>query len=132
MTPHERWVARVLRILVEGGRDRSKSMSSEVEAIVSQIERDQEFLIDLTRRLVRIPTVNPKFEADPELNREPDLQEVVRAELERIGMETEVMEVLPDRPNVTGTLAGDDERSLILNGHVDVVPVGERSLWSVH
>jgi hypothetical protein len=30
-------------------------MTSEVEAIVSQIERDQEFLIDLTRRLAAHP-----------------------------------------------------------------------------
>jgi acetylornithine deacetylase len=106
-------------------------MSSEVEAIVSQIERDQEFLIDLTRRLVRIPTVNPKFEIDPELNREPELQQVLRAELDGLGMETEITEVFPGRPNVTGTLAGSEHRSLILNGHVDVVPIGERSLWSI-
>jgi acetylornithine deacetylase len=46
-------------------------------------------------------------------------------------METEVTEVFPGRPNVTGTVAGNEERSLILNGQVDVVPVGERSLWSV-
>ena len=106
-------------------------MKSEVAAIVAQIERDREYLIDLTRRMVRIPTVNPKFEANPAINREDELQRMLRAELDALGMETESTDVFPGRPNLTGNLAGSDERSLILNGHVDVVPVGERSQWSV-
>jgi len=39
-------------------------MKSETEAVLAQMDRDQDYLIDLTRRLVRIPTVNPRFEAD--------------------------------------------------------------------
>ncbi len=106
-------------------------MKSETEAVLAQIDRDQDYLIDLTRRLVRIPTVNPKFEADPEINREHDLQQLLQGEFESIGLATEMTEVFPGRPNLTGTLAGSEERSLILNGHVDVVPVGDRALWSV-
>ena len=100
-------------------------------AVLAQVERNRDYLVDLTRRLVRIPTVNPKFEADPEINRELKLQHMLKAEYEAVGLATELTDVFPGRPNLTGTLAGGEERSLILNGHVDVVPVGDRRLWSV-
>lgn len=103
----------------------------ESEAVLEQVERNRGYLVDLARRLVRVPTVNPKFEADPALNREAELQDLLRAEYEAVGLATELSEVFPGRPNLTGTLPGRDERSLILNGHVDVVPVGDRGAWSV-
>ena len=44
-------------------------MTGEAAAAVrAELEREEEFLLDLTRQLVRIPTVNPKFEADAALN----------------------------------------------------------------
>ena len=109
----------------------ARIVKDSVNAVVEQIERDKDYLVDLTRRLVRIPTVNPKFESNPEINREPELQSRLQSELDSLGMATEMTEVFPGRPNLTGTLAGSEERSLILNGHVDVVPVGERSQWTV-
>ena len=105
--------------------------TSETAAVVSQIERSRDYLIDLTRRLVRVPTVNPKFEVDDEINREVEAQQLLRKEMDQLGLRTELADVFPDRPNLTGTLPGSDERSLILNGHVDVVPVGDRKLWTV-
>ena len=104
---------------------------TEKGAVLAQVERNRDYLIDLTRRLVQIPTVNPKFEADPGLNREAELQQMLKIEYEAVGLTTELTEVFPGRPNLTGTLAGRDDRSLILNGHIDVVPVGDRRLWSV-
>jgi len=109
----------------------ARIVKDSVNAVIEQIERDKDYLVDLTRRLVRIPTVNPKFESNPEINREPELQSRLQSELDSLGMATEMTEVFPGRPNLTGTLAGSEERSLILNGHVDVVPVGERSQWTV-
>jgi acetylornithine deacetylase len=99
--------------------------------VLAELDRDTEFLIELTRQMVRIPTVNPKFESDPALNREAELQRHLQGVLDEIGMATERYDVFPDRPNLTGTLPGSDARSLILCGHVDVVPVGDRSTWSV-
>ena len=100
-------------------------------AVLAELERDEAFLIDLTQRLVRIPTVNPKFEVDSAINREAALQDMLQGVLDDIGMTTEQFEVFPDRPNLTGTLPGSDARSLILCGHIDVVPVGDRSTWTV-
>ena len=52
---------------------------SEKGAVLAQVERNRDYLIDLTRRLVQIPTVNPKFEADPGLNREAELQQMLKS-----------------------------------------------------
>lgn len=102
-----------------------------VEAVIQRIEADRERIVDLTRELVRIPSVNPRFELDERLNRETDVQRVIAERLEAAGMRVETNEVFPDRPNVVGTFEGNAERSLSINGHVDVVPAGDLSTWSV-
>ena len=102
-----------------------------IAAVTAELRRDTAFLTGLTGDLVRIPTVNPKFELNPEINRESELQRHLRGVLDEIGMRTELYDVFPGRPNLTGTLPGSDARSLILCGHVDVVPVGDRAAWSV-
>jgi len=99
-----------------------------VAAVLAELARDEEFLFNLAQQLVRIPTVNPKFEPDPAINCEAELQRVLQAVLDDIGMVTESHDVFPGRPNLVGTLPGNDARSLILCGHVDVVPVGDRKM----
>lgn len=92
---------------------------------------DRNFLVGLVGDLVRIPTVNPKFETSDGLNRESDLQAHLAGVLQSIGLETETFDALPGRPNLIGHGVGRDDRSLVLNGHIDVVPTGDLSLWSV-
>lgn len=98
-------------------------------AVLASIDRD--FLVGLVADLVRIPTVNPKFEANEALNREPDLQAHLAGVMQSVGLETELFDALPGRPNLIGHSRGTDARSLVLNGHVDVVPTGDLSLWTV-
>jgi acetylornithine deacetylase len=105
--------------------------SSLVSDIIDSVERDRDWLVDMTRQLVRIPTVNPKFATDAAINREADVQSLVARELSGMGFQTDVWDALPGRPNVVGDLAGTEERSLILCGHIDVVPVGDASRWTV-
>jgi acetylornithine deacetylase/succinyl-diaminopimelate desuccinylase family protein len=102
-----------------------------VAAVRAELEREESFLLDLTQQLVRIPTVNPKFETHVSLNHEADLQHYLRMVLDGFGMRCESYDVFPGRPNVIGTLPGGEARSLILCGHVDVVPVGDRKKWNV-
>jgi acetylornithine deacetylase len=101
------------------------------DSVAARLDRETSFLLDLTRSMVRIPTVNPKFEADPEINREPDHQDLLDTVLSDLGFKTTRSFPLEGRPNLTGDWAGDEERSLILCGHVDVVPIGDRALWTV-
>lgn len=102
------------------------------QKVLATLDAEEDFLVGLTRDLVRIPTVNPKFEQDAAINREAELQAFLKGVMEEAGLACELQEVFPGRPNLVGHGgAGSDARSLILNGHIDVVPVGERSLWSV-
>src|SRR5215472_4360741 len=102
-----------------------------VAAAWKAIDQDRSYATDITQRLVRIPSVNPKFVNDPAQNRESAVQDLIESELTSIGMAVERWDVFPHRPNVVGQLAGLEERSLLLCGHVDVVPVGERSAWTI-
>jgi acetylornithine deacetylase/succinyl-diaminopimelate desuccinylase family protein len=102
-----------------------------VSAVQAEIERDRNWVVELTQAMVRIPSVNPKFQIDPLLNREADVQNLLEPALKETGFATEQWDALPGRPNLIADKAGDEARSLILCGHVDVVTVGERSRWTV-
>jgi acetylornithine deacetylase len=89
------------------------------------------------KRLVAVPSVVP---------REQDAQEVVAAELARLGFDVErlpVPEAIAGDPlagvpqasyegryDVVGRLGPSSGRSLLFDGHVDVVPAEQPELWS--
>ena len=104
-------------------------MTDAVEAVQAAIDKDRDFVIELTREIVAIPSVNPKFVQDPAQNRETDVQNVIQGHLDAAGFSTERWDVFPDRPNVIGDWQGSEDKSLILCGHIDVVPVGDASAW---
>lgn len=105
-------------------------MDKALQAVMDVIEADQDHVVALTQDLVRIPSVNPKFQAERGLNREGDVQDRIEEELRPLGFEIDRWDALPDRPNVTGDLPGSDAQSMILCGHVDVVPVGDADVWA--
>lgn len=74
----------------------------------------------MTRVMVAIPSVNPSLEEGG--HGEACMARQTAAWLEAWGFDTRVTEVLPGRPNVTGTL-GNGGRTLLLNGHLDTVGV---------
>ena len=99
---------------------------------------DTERCIRLAQELVRIPSVTGDERA---------AQNRVALALEQAGLEVELFEAdvnrLKAHPRfpgmevdrteavlVAGILGQKGDRSLILNGHVDVVPVGDRQAWS--
>lgn len=103
-----------------------------VDRVLAAVDELADEVVDFTRELVRIPTVNPPGELYEECAR------AIGARLERFGFETEYLEAegRPEhtdaypRINVLGTLAGARSNPRVhLNGHFDVVPVGEG--WTV-
>jgi succinyl-diaminopimelate desuccinylase len=76
--------------------------------------------VELTRDLVRIPSENPPAT-------EQRVAEFVAAWLRRIpGVDVEVYEVRPGRPNVIGRLRADSGApALAILAHMDTVPVGD-------
>ena len=87
---------------------------------------DQSELIELTRDLVRIPSVvRPDRSAG-----EGEVARYVERWLRREGLGVEVHEVAPGRPNVIAWLGDKGSgRSLLLEGHTDVVTEGDPSEW---
>jgi acetylornithine deacetylase/succinyl-diaminopimelate desuccinylase family protein len=91
---------------------------------MDSISVDGEATIDLARRLVQIPTVNPPGDY-------AEISQVLRGEIERAGLEVVVMEGQPGKPNVFGLLRASRPaaRTILLSGHMDVVGPGDLSAW---
>jgi len=81
-------------------------------------------LVDLTRQLIQIPTENP-----PGDERLAFL--FVKKVLLRIGFKIKTYISPKGRWNIVATRQwGEDGRTLIFNGHVDVVPAGDPHQWT--
>jgi len=89
---------------------------------------DEQALVELTRALVRIPSVH-----DPSrgLDEQP-AAELVAAQMQAFGWEPQFDLVEPGRPNVVAVIDGDgDGPTLMFEGHTDVVTEGNRDEWTV-
>lgn len=76
------------------------------------------------KALIRFETVNPPGDEKP-------AAEYLAEVLEKEGLSPEVFESAPNRANVVCRISGSGERGpVLLNGHLDVVPV-ERDKWSM-
>lgn len=86
-------------------------------------ETTREDLVTLIADLVRIETENPP-------GNEARCTEFIEEWFEERGIDTErVAEPYPDRPQIVASV-GDGEPTVVCNGHVDVVPAGDRERWS--
>ena len=79
-------------------------------------------VIRLLRELVAINSVNPALV--PGAAGEGAIAAAIAAQLQRVGLDVEVQDAAPGRPNVVGTLQGRAPgRSIMFCGHVDTVGV---------
>lgn len=77
-------------------------------------------VVALTRELVATDSTNPQLV--PGGAGEAGVAEIIAARLRRAGLEVDLWETMPGRPNVVGRLRGSGKgRSLMLCGHMDVV-----------
>ena len=114
-------------------------MSNLHSIIDSTVNNMQDEIISFIQALVQSPSL---------ANDEESVQKIIQSKLESLGLETKKVIVQfesiknhpafcddgfsPDsRVNVIGQWKnGDAAKSLILNGHVDVVPTGPETLWN--
>jgi len=93
-------------------------------AVPSRIDEGE--LVELTRDLIRIPSVVRP--GDPSAT-EAAVAAHVEGWLRREGFEVEVHEVAPGRPNVLAWIGEASGPSLLLEGHTDVVTEGNAAEW---
>jgi acetylornithine deacetylase/succinyl-diaminopimelate desuccinylase family protein len=89
---------------------------------------DDEYVVDLLQRLIRIPGESPK----PAGGRSPDRSDLaafLKAEMESVGLDVELLTLIEGKPNVFGTMQpGSDDPHLILYTHSDTVVVSDEEL----
>ncbi len=93
-------------------------------------EIDTDALVAFTRDLVRIPSV---YDPARGLSEQP-AAELVEAQMRAFGWSPIVDVVADGRPNVIAVLDGDRDRpgrTLMFEGHTDVVTEGDERAWSV-
>jgi acetylornithine deacetylase/succinyl-diaminopimelate desuccinylase family protein len=74
--------------------------------------------------MVRIPSENPPGD-------EREVAKLLHEKFDELGFKVQEYEVASKRVNVEATLRGKGGgRSILFNGHTDVVPAGPRELWS--
>jgi succinyl-diaminopimelate desuccinylase len=84
----------------------------------------EEFLAQVLASLVRTPSVNPDTS-------EAAVAGVVEDWLAPLGIELQRVEFAPGRASIGARLAGTgDGPTLVLNGHLDTVPIDDRSRWT--
>ena len=122
---------------------------SSTEAVDEHIEANVEVLVELVRSLVRFDTTSVDLSPGSArtTNQEAKLQAYVGGRLRALGAEVDQWEPDPaaladhpmmppwhhwdGRPITAATVAGSGGgRSLIVNGHIDVVDAGDRSRWT--
>lgn len=105
-------------------------MTEQARRIIDSVDALRDELIELTRELVQCRTDsqsehNPDFE--PEALR---CQDIIADRLKSHGMSVQRWTEDGCYPVVAGSLSGSGGgRSMAINGHIDVVPVGDTSAW---
>ena len=105
-------------------------MDDSARKVCAWIDAHRDELVDLLSQLVRIDTTNP---GDGVHGKEKEFQDALMARMKRDGFDDVralAYDDAKERPNIVGTVKGrGGGRSLLLNGHCDVVPVAFPERW---
>ena len=90
-------------------------------ALLPEVNEDR--LKDSLKSMLAIKSENPFDDVPREGYREKEMAEYYCEMMSQAGLETDLVDVVPGRPNVYGVLRGTGEKgSLMLAGHMDTVP----------
>ena len=104
------------------------------ERVLAAVDARRDEIAQTLSQVIQIESVNPKYPGqvyDEVVGREGDASKVMAQIYRSIGAEVDVFAVEPGRENAVGVVRGSGGgRSLIYNGHVDVVPPGDPAIWT--
>jgi len=109
-------------------------MSEEASGrVLAEIDNARSEIVKAVRGLIEVPSVNPNYPGIREqdyLGHESEANLLLREQFGHLFDKAEMLGSVKKRENFAGVVSGSgDGRSLLLNGHVDVVPAGGRDLW---
>ena len=121
-------------------RTPEESQAEAAAAIRAAIDRLRDPIIDAVSEVVRIPSVTPNYPGlrpEDHIGGEGAVSRALAAHMAAAGCEVDVFGEVAGRENAIGVRRGRGGRpriglgrSLILNGHVDVVPPGPAHEWT--
>lgn len=104
------------------------------DRVLAAVDALKDDLVSTLSEVISIPSVNPKYPGqvyDEVVGLEGRVSRLVGEIYEDAGADVEYWAVEKGRDNAVGTLKGTGGgRSLIFNGHVDVVPPGNPDRWT--
>ncbi|MFQ5969439.1 MAG: M20 family metallopeptidase [Nitrososphaerales archaeon] len=94
--------------------------------ILNKVEINFNDIVQTASELIKIPSRNPPGE-------EKNCAEYIYSKLKEFGYETYLVnEPFNNRPQVVALIKGKNKEStILLNGHIDTVPEGDRNSWSI-
>jgi acetylornithine deacetylase/succinyl-diaminopimelate desuccinylase-like protein len=99
-----------------------------LDDLLARVDESRDEAVSLLQALVRVPSVNTGVM--PTGNETPAC-ELLREKLAADGIESEILESAPNRGSLVARWKGKSNGpSLMLMGHVDVVPVEDESQWT--
>jgi succinyl-diaminopimelate desuccinylase len=93
-----------------------------IQEIVEDIESQREDISKLCSELVKIPTPNPPGDTEECVN-------FIQSYFKRLGISTKIFKQKGRKANICARLEGDDPKTILWLGHIDVVPEGNREAW---
>jgi acetylornithine deacetylase/succinyl-diaminopimelate desuccinylase family protein len=103
------------------------------EAVLARVDRLERELVEALSAAVQIESINPRYPGqvyDQVVGGEGEVSKLVAEIYGALGAEVDLFAIEPGRENAVGVIKGTGGgRSLIYNGHVDVVPPGDPANW---
>ncbi len=94
------------------------------QRLIERVEADREEIMDFLRGFLKTPSPNPPGDTR-------EAARYITDYLDKKGIEYRVVGPDPQKPNIVSSIkAPRDGKHLILNGHIDVFPVGNPEGWS--
>ena len=92
------------------------------QEIWNQIEEHREDLLKLCSQMIQIPSVNPPGDVS-------GIVRFITNYLEEKHIAYEIVGAREDRPNILAHFGKKGGKTVVFNGHCDVVPVGDEAKW---
>lgn len=94
-----------------------------VDSVVKEVEASKSEVVNLCSKLVQFPTVNP-----PGIT--TDCVKYIKAYFDKLGIKSTIYQRNEGKANICATLDGKKTGKIMYLMHLDVVPEGDRNLWS--